>query len=132
MAIFSLRSQRTGNYKEFSLLELLKLLGDSVNDEIILDGGEDVYNLSSFTELAGHDGSNGSSGSSGNWTIDEPDTIAGQDTFYLKATPVTSSAFFLLNGIALSDGRDYSRNARQVVFPFQMGAQDKLKFIYQT
>lgn len=132
MAIFSLRSQRTGNYKEFSLLELLKLLGDSVNDEIILDGGEDVYNISSFTELTGRDGNNGTGSGNGNWTIDEPDAVVGQDTFYLKATPVTSSTFILLNGIFLSDSRDYSRNGRQVSFPFQMGIQDKLKFIYQV
>lgn len=128
MASFSLRSQRTGNYKQFTLLELLKLLGDSVNDEIWLEDGEDVYNLSSFREIGG-DGSSG--GTKENWSVEEAIQIAGQDTFYLNHIPVTEVLMIILNGIIQTKNKDFIMNGREVKFPYRMGVQDALKFIYQ-
>lgn len=127
MASFSLRSQRTGNYKEFTLLELLKLFGDSVNDEIWLEDGEDVYNLSSFREIGG----GGSGSAKENWSVEEAVQIAGQDTFYLKYIPTTEVLLIILNGIIQTKNKDFTMNGREVKFPYRMGVQDAVKFIYQ-
>lgn len=129
MASFSLRSQRTGLYKEFSLLEILKLLGDKTNDEIWLEDGEDVYNLSSFRELNG----NGQCGnSSEQWISESPNNIAGQNQFQLQARPYNNLLFVFWNGIQLKAQQDYQLQNQLVILPNQMNAQDTLQFIYPT
>lgn len=129
MASFSLRSQRTGLYKEFSLLEILKLLGDKTNDEIWLEDGEDVYNLSSFRELNG----NGQSGnSSEQWISESPINIAGQNQFHLQARPYNNLLFVFWNGLQLKAQQDYQLQNQLVILPNQMNAQDTLQFIYPT
>ncbi len=80
MAAFSLRSQRTGQLKFFSLLEILQLLGDTVNDEIWLPGQEDVFNLSSFQEING----GGSIGHQANWHTKNFSQLQGQSVGVLK------------------------------------------------
>ncbi len=127
MASFSLRSQRTGQYKEFSLLELLKLLGDPVNDEIWLENGEDVYNLSSFREIGGGDGG----GHRENWSVETPVQVAGQRTFYLQYAPATPVLLVILNGIVQSRYKDYNLEGKVITFFFTLNAQDSLQFIYQ-
>lgn len=127
MASFSLRSQRTGQYKEFSLLELLKLIGDPVNDEILLENGEDVYNLSSFREIGG--GGNG--GTLENWSVEAPAQVAGQSLFYLQYTPATAVLLVILNGIVQSRYKDFSLEGKAIRFPFLLNMQDSLQFIYQ-
>src|ERR1044071_5995643 len=54
MVLFRLRSQQTGQVRDFSLLDVLNALGDVTNDEIRFPDGnrEDVYNLSSFQDLS--------------------------------------------------------------------------------
>ncbi|OJW79569.1 MAG: hypothetical protein BGO69_12630 [Bacteroidetes bacterium 46-16] len=128
MASFSLRSQRTGQYKEFSLLELLKLLGDQVNDEIWLENGEDVYNLSSFREIGG--GGDGG-GHRENWSVEAPIQTAGQRTFYLQYSPATPLLLVILNGIVQIRNKDYNLEGKAVSFSFSLNAQDSLQFIYQ-
>lgn len=128
MASFSLRSQRTGQYKAFSLLEILKLLGDSVNDEIWLEDGEDVYNLSSFREIGG---GNGSGGSVENWSVETPGNIAFQSIFYLLYIPKHPVILVLLNGVTLTQHKDYTLEEKELRLPFQLNTQDTLKFIYQ-
>lgn len=128
MASFSLRSQRTGQYKEFTLLELLKLLGDEVNDEIWLENGEDVYNLSSFRELGG--GGDGSAYRE-NWSVEAPGQTAGQRTFYLRYFPSTSVLMVILNGIVQSLNKDYILEGNAITFAFPLNGQDNLQFIYQ-
>ena len=126
MASFSLRSQRTGQYKEFSLLELLRLLGDQVNDEIWLENGEDVYNLSSFREIGGGEG-----GSRDNWSVETPVQVAGQRIFYLQYFPATPVLLVILNGIVQTRFKDFSLEGKAVGFPYPLNAQDSLQFIYQ-
>lgn len=128
MASFSLRSQRTGQYKEFSLLEVLKLLGDQVNDEIWLEDGEDVYNLSSFREIGG--GGDGS-GHRENWSVETPTQVAGQRTFHLQYYPATPVLLVVLNGIVQSRYKDFNLESKAITFSFTLNAQDNLQFIYQ-
>lgn len=127
MASFSLRSQRTGQYKEFTLLEVLKLLGDHVNDEIWLQDGEDVFNLSSFQEIGG--GSN-SGNSAGNWNVEAPVNSSGQSSFLLNYQP-SGVLLVILNGIVLSRYKDFLQEGRTIIFPYLLNTQDNLQFIYQ-
>ena len=46
---FAIKELRTGQYRTFSLREVLKLLGDSVNDEILI--GDQPYSISSCREV---------------------------------------------------------------------------------
>lgn len=127
MASFSLRSQRTGLYKEFSLLEILKLLGDKTNDEIWLEDGEDVYNLSSFIELNG----NGQASTiPQQWISEIPINITGQNQFQLQQRPYNNLLFVFWNGLQLKAQQDYQLNNQLVILPNPMNAQDSLQFIY--
>lgn len=126
MASFSLRSQRTGQSKEFSILELLRLLGDPVNDEIWLQDNEDVFNLSSFREIGG----GGSQTTAENWSIEELSNLSGQDTFYLRYQPYDLKRMTILfNGLAMGS-KDYSLNGKELKLPFRLNGQDALVFIY--
>lgn len=128
MASFSLRSQRTGLYKEFSLLDILKLLGDQVNDEIWLEDDEDVFNLSSFREIGG----GGEGGvQRDNWSVERPLQVAGQSTFYLQYFPATPVLLVILNGVVQARYKDFNLEGKAVIFPFALNAQDSLQFIYQ-
>ncbi len=131
MASFSLRSQRTGQYKSFTLLEVLKLLGDRVNDEILLEDGEDVYNLSSFQEIGS--GGNGGTAASEYWSVETPASTSGLDTFYLQYQPSAINGHVLLeilNGMVQTVYQDFSQNGKEIKFPFRLTGQDSLKFIY--
>lgn len=129
MASFSLRSQRTGQYKEFSLLEVLKILGDQVNDEIWLEDGEDVYNLSSFREIGG--GGDGGGGYRESWSVETPVQVAGLRTFYLQHFPATPVLLVILNGMVLTRYKDFNLEGKAILFSFNLNAQDSLQFIYQ-
>lgn len=125
MASFSLRSQRTGQSKEFSILELLRLLGDPVNDEIWLQDNEDVFNLSSFREIG-----SGSQTTTENWSMEELSNLSGQDTFYLLYQPYDLKRMTILfNGLAIGS-KDYSLNGKELRLPFRLNGQDALVFIY--
>jgi hypothetical protein len=120
MSLFRLRSQRTGTIRDFSLLDILNNLGDTVNDEICF--GEDVYNLSSFTAL-NSDGGNGNSGNGGNATgnlfTEYPQVLDGRLTVSLERTPLAILTV-LLNGLELREGADYSRDGRIITFPYML------------
>lgn len=130
MSSFSLRSQRTGQYRDFSILDILKLLGDQVNDEIWLQDGEDVFNLSSFREIGGS-GADGSS-QNWNWNNDVPAQVAGQRTFYLQSLPATTFLLVILNGIVQSRYKDFNLDGKAITFDYLLNAQDSLQFIYQS
>lgn len=129
MASFSLRSQRTGLYKEFSLLEILKLLGDKTNDEIWLEDGEDVYNLSSFREINGI-GQGG--GQTQQWISESPQQMIGLNQFQLQQRPYNNLLFVFWNGLQLKAQQDYQLQNQLVILPNTMNAQDTLQFIYPT
>lgn len=129
MSSFSLRSQRTGLYKDFSLLEILKLLGDKTNDEIWLEDDEDVFTLSSFREL---NGNGQSSGIAHQWMSESPQNINGASQFQLQAQPYNNLLFVFWNGLQLKAQQDYQLQGQSVILNTQMNAQDTLQFIYPT
>lgn len=127
MAVFSLRSQRTGQYKNFSLLEILKLLGDPINDEIWLEDGEDVFNLSSFRD----DGGSGGGGNTPlNWNTDTFSQVPGQKAFTLHYVPAPPVLMVMLNGVELRRNADYQIDGNRVQLPFALNSQDSLLCIY--
>ena len=126
MASFSLKSQRTGVRKEFSLLEILKLLGDKVNDEIWLEDDEDVFNLSSFIEL------NNNNSNSIQWQREIPNDLIGKSEFTLTQNPMNEPVFVYLNGINLKPKFDYNLLNTTIHLNFSLNDQDQLMFIYQT
>ncbi len=128
MAVFSLRSQRTGQYKDFSLLEILKLLGDPVNDEIWLEDGEDVFNLSSFRDNNGNGG--GGSSTPLNWHTETFFQAQGQTVFTLQRIPAPPVLMVMLNGVELRRGADYHIDGNKVQLPFSLNSQDSLLCIY--
>lgn len=130
MASFSLRSQRTGLFKEFSLLEVLKLLGDKVNDEIWLEDNEDVFNLSSFIELNGSN--NNGNGQSIQWLHEAPVNINGLSLFTLQSQPHNSIVLVFLNGLSQKAQLDFTIQNKTVQFPFALTLQDNLIFFYQS
>jgi hypothetical protein len=130
VALFSLRSQRTGQYKAFSLLEVLQLLGDKTNDEIWLEDGEDVYNLSSFIEL--NSSNSGGQNPILQWRQEAPENCNGLSLFTLTATPHNALVLVFLNGICQKHHQDYSLQNKSLQFSFLMNAQDSLQFYYQT
>ncbi len=127
MAVFSLRSQRTGQYKNFSLLEILKLLGDPINDEIWLEDGEDVFNLSSFRDDGG---SGGGSNTPLNWNTDTFSQVPGQKAFRLQYVPAPPVLMVMLNGVELRRNADYQIDGNSVQLPFALNSQDSLLCIY--
>ena len=126
MASFSLKSQRTGVRKEFSLLEIVKLLGDKVNDEIWLEDDEDVFNLSSFIEL------NNNNSNALQWQREIPNDLIGKSEFTLSQNPINEPVFVYLNGINLKPNFDYTLLNTSIHLNFSLNDQDQLMFIYQT
>lgn len=121
MALFRLRSQHTGQAKDFTLLDLLNALGDPVNDEIRFPDGnrEDVYNLSSFEDLSGGYGGGGgehSGNTTGTQLVNEAIPFTnGQQAINLSSSPVSLCMIFL-NGLKLRQGIDYNKSGRTLMF----------------
>ncbi|OSZ81922.1 hypothetical protein CAP35_01230 [Chitinophagaceae bacterium IBVUCB1] len=126
MSVFSLRSQRNGQYKDFTLLEILHLLGDAVNDEIWLPRHEDVFNLSSFREING----SGTTAQPQNWHTEIFAQVQGQSFVSLQHIPAPPVLMVVLNGIVQSRYTDYQLNGNRLLFPFTFNAQDSLQCIY--
>ncbi len=126
MSVFSLRSQRNGQYKDFTLLEILHLLGDAVNDEIWLPRHEDVFNLSSFREING----SGATIYPQNWHTETFAQVHGQSSVLLQYVPASPVLMVMLNGIVQSLHTNYQVNGNRLLFPFTFNAQDSLQCIY--
>lgn len=119
MALFRLRSQQTGQVRDFTLLDVLNAMGDVTNDEIRFPDGnrEDVFNLSSFQDLSG-----GGSGAvvpapaSATKLVNEAlPFVEGQRTVTLGAVPVSLCLIFR-NGIKQRQGIDYQKSGKIIEF----------------
>lgn len=119
MAHFRLRSQQTGQVRDFSILDVLNALGDPVNDEIRFPDGnrEDVFNLSSFEDLSiGYgQGGNGSGAPATRLVNEALPFVNGQQAINLGSVPVSVCLVFL-NGLKLRQGIDYNKSGRTLVF----------------
>lgn len=118
MLRFRLRSQRTGETREFTLLDLLNTLGEPTNDEIRFTNGnhEDVYNLSSFQDLSsGATGGAAQPPSNATKLVNEAISFTnGQQAINLGAAPVSICLVFL-NGIKLRQGIDYNKSGKSLM-----------------
>ena len=80
---FRVQSIRTGEYFTFSAKEILHLIGDSINDEINLDG--EVYRISTCEELASGNGAIANI----DWQADTLEINSnGETVFYFPAQSV--------------------------------------------
>lgn len=90
---FTLKEIRTGHTRTFSAKEILELIGDRINDEIVIH--HEVYRISSCTELAlvsnasidwvTHEFSIDSNGESAFYN---PETISDTDSIFLTINAV--------------------------------------------
>ncbi|MGB0271511.1 MAG: hypothetical protein ACPGAJ_06305 [Schleiferiaceae bacterium] len=89
-----------GEQKTLGIQDLLGVLGDSVNDEIVI--GDDTYRISSAQSM-------GSGASPVDWVI-TPLTVqaSGQDRFQLPVAILDpESAFFTVNNVDYTHGANY-------------------------
>ncbi len=118
MVRFRLRSQHSGQVRDFTLLDVLNALGDTTNDEIRFPDGnrEDVYNLSTFEDLSGLGGDVVPLTSGATKLVNEAvPFINGQQAINLGASPVSLCLVFL-NGLKLRQGIDYNKSGRTLIF----------------
>lgn len=121
MVRFRLRSQHSGQVRDFTLLDILNALGEPTNDEIRFPDGnrEDVFNLSSFQDLSSGSGEGDISQmptAAGTKLVNEAlPFVNGQQTIVLAFEPVSICMVFL-NGLKLRQGVDYNKNGRNLSF----------------
>ena len=99
---FRVQSIRTGEYFTFSAKEILHLIGDSINDEINLDG--EVYRISTCEELVSGNGAIANI----DWQADTLEINSnGETVFYFPAqVSDTQSLFLTVNNVLYSYGVD--------------------------
>lgn len=140
MALFRLRSQQTGEVRDFTILDILNALGDPVNDEIRFPDGnrEDVFNLSSFQELNAGLPTGGpiQVGTGATRLVNEAlPFVKGQQAINLGAIP-SSICMVFLNGLKLRQGIDYNKSGRTLIFLSPLSASvnhtDMLEALYDT
>lgn len=138
MVLFRLRSQHTGQVRDFSLLDVLNALGDTTNDEIRFPDGnrEDVYNLSTFQDLSGGGEEQVIPTNNGTRMVNEALPITnGQQAINLGTVPVSLCLVFL-NGLKLRQGIDYNKSGRTLMFLSPLKASvahtDMLEALYDV
>ena len=100
---FTLTQLRTGEQKNFSVLEILELLGDPINNEIIIRG--ESYRINN---VQGDLGGGGGNTNGGNWKADWqkiPLTIgtSGQNQFAVNVNTSDPEGLFLAVNGAIYD-----------------------------
>jgi predicted ester cyclase len=97
---FTLKHLRTAEVKNFSTKELLEILGDKINDEILVNG--EVYRISSFVATDGGD----FTPPTFEWQIAALTATNGATTFPFNATAETIGLFLTINGILYEYGQN--------------------------
>lgn len=118
MVRFRLRSQHSGQVRDFTLLDVLNAFGDTTNDEIRFPDGnrEDVYNLSTFEDLSGVGGDVIPITTGATKLVNEAiPFVNGQQAITVAAIPVSICLVFL-NGLKLRQGIDYNKDGRTLMF----------------
>lgn len=130
---FTLKELRTGQTKTFTLKEVLGFLGDSINDEIIID--EQIFRISSCQELGG-DGSPISVNI--DWvTLQLVIETDGENTFFFPETIIdTDSIFLTVNNVVYQYGQsfDYHIQDDRLYWhgPFSLEISDQVLLKYPT
>ena len=99
---FSLLDIRTGQRTTFATKDLLAILGDSINDEITIDGT--VYRLSSSTEVIEVDASNLQTSFS--WQNETIEIEEDAQSAFINPIPGvdTNSVFLTVNNVLYTHG----------------------------
>lgn len=130
---FSLKELRTGETKTFTLKEVLKFLGDAVNDEILI--GEEVYRISSCQEIGG-DGTPATLNI--DWvTLELVIESNGENTFFFPETIFdTDSIFLTVNNVVYQYGVsfDYHIQDDRLYWhgPFELERSDRVILKYPS
>ena len=121
---FSIKTLR-GQQKTLGIQDLLGLLGDSINDEIVI--GEDTYRISSAQSIA-------SGGLPVDWVVTPlPVQTSGQDRFQLPAAILDpESAFFTVNNVDYTHGMQYHFEGTELIWhqTFALEATDAVHIKY--
>ena len=121
---FSIKTLR-GQQKTLGIQDLLGLLGDSINDEIVI--GEDTYRISSAQSIA-------SGGLPVDWVVTPlPVQTSGQDRFQLPAAILDpESAFFTVNNVDYTHGVHYHFEDKELVWhhAFALEPSDEVHIKY--
>lgn len=97
---FTLKHLRTAEVKSFSTKEILEILGDKINDEILLNG--EVYRISSFVATDGGD----YTPPTFEWKTVTLSALKGASIFPFNFTSETTGLFLTINGILYEYGID--------------------------
>jgi hypothetical protein len=97
---FTLKHLRTAEVKNFSTKEILEILGDKINDEILVNG--EVYRISSFVATDGGD----FTPPTFEWQSATLTAANGATTFPFGATAETTGLFLTINGILYEYGQN--------------------------
>lgn len=130
---FTLKELRSGQTKTFTLKEVLKFLGDAVNDEILI--GEERYRISSCQELGG-DGN--PAAILIDWVSLELVIIAnGENTFFFPDTIIdTDSIFLTVNNVLYQYGQSYDYHIQDDRLywhgPFELETTDRVILKYPS
>lgn len=121
---FSIKTLR-GEQKTLGIQDLLGLLGDKINDEIII--GDDTYRISTAQSV-------GSVATEVDWVI-TPLTVqaSGQDRFQLPLAILDSeSAFFTVNNVDYTHGVHYHFEDKELVWhqAFALEQSDEVHIKY--
>lgn len=96
---FTLKHLRTAEIEHFSTKELLELLGDKINDEILLKG--EVYRISSFVATDGGDFTMPTF----QWQSVQLPASDGASSFPFTGSTETVGLFFSINGVLYEYGQ---------------------------
>ncbi|MFN6377880.1 MAG: hypothetical protein ACK4WD_01295 [Flavobacteriales bacterium] len=96
---FTLRHLRTAEVEHFSTKELLEILGDKINDEILLKG--EVYRISSFEATDGGD----FTPPTFEWAQVQLTATNGASSFPFTSSTETLGLFLTINGILYQYGQ---------------------------
>jgi hypothetical protein len=103
---FTLKAVRSGQLKTFSAKEILELIGDRINDEIIIR--DEVYRISSCVDFSLGGGGGGSTAGSIDWVTLELTMAANGETVFYNPEVIsdTDSVFLTVNSVLYQYGVD--------------------------
>lgn len=124
---FSIKTLR-GEQKTLGIQDLLGLLGDTINDEVVINN--ETYRISTATSIA----TGGSPATPVDWVI-TPLTVqaSGQDRFQLpQAILDPESAFFTVNNVDYTHGVHYHFEGTELVWhqAFALEPTDEIHIKY--
>ena len=131
---FTLKAVRSGQIKTFSAKEILELIGDRINDEIIIR--DEVYRISSCVDFSLGGGGGGSTAGSIDWVTLELTMAANGETVFYNPEVITDtdSVFLTVNSVLYQYGvdRDFHIEGDRLFWPggFDVEMNDRVVLRY--